>query len=186
MKIGNKIKCINSNQSESLNRGSTYEVVDINQYNNIQVKPLNGEPLQHYYKPEERFELVEATEPAMKIDLSKTYKTRDGKEVRLFAISDDKYYPVVGQAKDGDTWNNETWTIEGRFYEGDDFCRPNDLVEVVTEIIVKFPEHNITAKINQDLSVNFTNNLGTAAAFCAPKVMAALVDAYNRMKQCNG
>jgi len=133
MKIGQKIKCINSQDSESLCHGYTYMVTHVNQYGNIQVK-LDGskDPLQHYYKPN-RFELVADSVAPSTIDITKSYKTRKGLEVELFAISDDPTYPVVGQyLMDDGSWVNEQWTLEGKYTINSGFSE-FDLVERKTQ-----------------------------------------------------
>jgi hypothetical protein len=130
MKIGETIKCIDTRESNSLVLNGKYTVTDINQHGNIQVTHVTScEPLQHYYKPN-RFEVVAESTASNKIDITKEYKTRDGRKVKLFAISDDVNHPVVGQILDADKqWFNENWTLEGKLYndEGESF---GDLVEV--------------------------------------------------------
>lgn len=126
MKIGDKIKCIDANDSNNLWNHENYTVVDINSYGNIKVqRGSNGELLEHYYKPD-RF--IVLGEQVTKIDLTKQYKTRGGAEVKLFAISDDDEYPIVGQFKYEGKWANSQWQSNGAYFGGqrDDW----DLVEV--------------------------------------------------------
>jgi hypothetical protein len=139
MKIGQTIKCINAQDSNSLFLNGKYTVTDINQHGNIQVTHaiqlthgMSREPLPHYYKPN-RFEVVAESAVSNKIDITKEYQTRDGRKVKLFAISDDATYPVVGQILDaGKQWFNENWTLDGKIYdtEGESF---GDLVKVKNE-----------------------------------------------------
>jgi hypothetical protein len=133
MKIGQTIKCINAQDSNSLFLNGKYTVTDINQHGNIQVThAMSREPLQHYYKPN-RFEVVAESAVSNKIDITKEYQTRDGRKVKILAISDDVAYPVVGQILDaGKQWFNENWTLDGKIYNANDESF-GDLVEVKNE-----------------------------------------------------
>lgn len=62
------------------------------------------------------------------IDLSKTYKTKCGKEVEIVKIEGEGEYPVIGIVKIGLHFNHpHNWTSEGKFlsYRDDEY----DLVE---------------------------------------------------------
>lgn len=63
------------------------------------------------------------------IDINKKYKTRDGKEVRIYATDHVGSYPICGAIRYLDGWDNEAWKEDGRNsnYVEDD---PDDLVEV--------------------------------------------------------
>ena len=43
------------------------------------------------------------------IDLTKQYRTRDGREVRIYATDASGSYPVHGAVKDGDIWVEYSW-----------------------------------------------------------------------------
>lgn len=43
-------------------------------------------------------------------------KTRDGRDVRIYATGMPGRFPVHGAINDGDEWNVATWTDEGRCY----------------------------------------------------------------------
>lgn len=163
MKIGQTIKCINNKDSNSLVLNGKYTVTDINQHGNIQVTHVTSfEPLQHYYKPN-RFEVVAESAVSNKIDITKEYQTRDGRKVKLFAISDDVNHPVVGQILDaGKQWFNENWTLEGKLYndEGESF---GDLVEVKNE--QSFYVGSIAVIFYRDASVYLSSNTFSANAF---------------------
>ena len=66
------------------------------------------------------------------IDKNKTYKTRDGKKVRIYATDGEKEYPVHGAIKLHNEWMAITWTAEGKYcgLGGDD----KDLIEVKPRI----------------------------------------------------
>lgn len=178
MKIGQTIKCINDKDSNSLYLNGTYRITDINQYGNIQVAQSGSEPLQHYYK-QNRFELV--AESVAKIDIAKQYRTEKGDTVKLFAISDDGTYPVIGQYFEQGSWYNEQWTLDGRYmYNVRDISY--DLVEVVNEIAFEFPDLNTKIKITKDLSVLINSSLDHLRVSLNPEVMDRLIVEYQKMK----
>jgi len=146
MKVGDKITCVDTTGSQSLEYRENYVVGDINQYGNIQVN-LAKSPykiLAHYYKPE-RF--IQNT-----IDFTKSYITRSGKKVRLLAHGSDKKFPIVGEilSKDGKVEELTTWTEEGSLF-GDRDSR-DDLVEA--EKSIDFDDFQ--ASVFADKSVYFS------------------------------
>lgn len=59
----------------------------------------------------------------MKIDINKKYKTRDGRDVRIYAVDGFGTYCVHGayfEKDDYDTfgWIDDSWTIEGEVISG--------------------------------------------------------------------
>lgn len=77
----------------------------------------------------------------MKVEMGKHYRTRDGKEVRIYATDGDGDYPVHGAIHVDGKWHPESWTAEGRLYhecefedapDGSQNCE--DLVEVKPRI----------------------------------------------------
>lgn len=68
----------------------------------------------------------------MKIDHYKQYRTKSGKEVRIYEISENGPFPVHGAIKGTHWWEIESWTREGRV---DHYMeREDDLVEVKPRI----------------------------------------------------
>lgn len=66
------------------------------------------------------------------IDPAKTYRTRDGREVRIYAVDGDGAYSVHGAYKAGGSWLCDTWKSDGSsLSRGGD--HPNDLIEVKTK-----------------------------------------------------
>jgi hypothetical protein len=66
------------------------------------------------------------------IDIKKQYRTKSGKEVKIYAINEDGPFPVHGAVKGSHWWEMETWTQEGRV---DHYMeREDDLVEVPKRI----------------------------------------------------
>jgi hypothetical protein len=63
-----------------------------------------------------------------KISKDKQYKTRDGREVRIYATDGAGPYPVQGAIKRRDGWNYGAWLSDGYVTR----CRenPDDLIEV--------------------------------------------------------
>lgn len=176
MKIGDTVNCVNSIDSTSLERSREYVIVDINPHGNIQVRQDfgNKETLVHYYKPN-RFKLKATDEN--KINLHKTYTTRDGRKVRLFAISSDPIYPVVGEVveKDGKS-QNYTWTIDG-FYMSSKETTNEDLIPQKQAVAVACRQASVT--IFGDRSV-LAQQGQISFAFTALE-MERIVSAWNSM-----
>jgi hypothetical protein len=70
------------------------------------------------------------------IDKSKTYKTRDGREVRIYATDGVLPYPIHGAIKTKEGWVRASWTPDG-----DEGLRSDDLIEVR-------PRHKRTVWLN--------------------------------------
>ena len=67
------------------------------------------------------------------IDKNKKYRTRDGREVRIYATDGIGSYPVHGATRGRQGWTPEKWTADGLFfYDGSQ--REGDLVEVKPRI----------------------------------------------------
>lgn len=67
------------------------------------------------------------------IDPKKQYRTRDGREVRIYAVDKDEPYGVHGAIKYKDGWNVEQWSTSGAFAD----WKPSDerdLIEVKPRI----------------------------------------------------
>lgn len=62
------------------------------------------------------------------IDKNKTYKTKNGKEVRIYATDGEGPYPIHGAYKVGEGWVGTKWTEEGLLVIGD-LNHSLDLVE---------------------------------------------------------
>ena len=68
----------------------------------------------------------------MEIELGKQYRTRDGREVRVYAVDGGGPYPVHGAVKLDEGWEAGVWRSDGRlsgYTEGD-----TDLIEVKPRI----------------------------------------------------
>lgn len=67
------------------------------------------------------------------IEMGKTYRTRDGREVRIYAVDVPGVRPVHGARKtDSDNWCIACWSANGQ--HGDYMGLPFDLIEVKPKI----------------------------------------------------
>ena len=66
----------------------------------------------------------------MTIDINKKYRTRDGREVRIYATNSSSTYPVHGAYA---SWGHESWTADGK-YNGPELENDLDLIEVKPRI----------------------------------------------------
>lgn len=66
------------------------------------------------------------------ISKDRVYKTRDGREVRIYATDGGGDYPVHGASKDSDGWEFRTWTQDGKFQQHEGGV--SDLIEVKPRI----------------------------------------------------
>jgi hypothetical protein len=73
------------------------------------------------------------------IDPNKKYRTRDGREVRIYAVDGGGRFPVHGATKQNDgTWRQEEWTLTGSYNgessHGHTIAHHLDLIEVKPRI----------------------------------------------------
>ena len=66
------------------------------------------------------------------IDISKTYRTRDGREVRIYATDGGGPCPVHGAIKNDDVWQCTNWLPNGLNYENS--RQASDIIEVKPRI----------------------------------------------------
>ena len=65
------------------------------------------------------------------IDINKQYRTRDGREVRIYATDGRDFYPVHGAIHQGDGWQHNCWTKDGKHSLNKTTCyEGSDLIEV--------------------------------------------------------
>lgn len=70
-----------------------------------------------------------------KIEMGKTYRTRDGREVRIYAVDGESRYPVHGAYKtDTGHFRSWAWSIEGTTQPGGCVAHYLDLIEVKPRI----------------------------------------------------
>jgi hypothetical protein len=80
------------------------------------------------------------------IDPKKTYRTRDGREVRIYAMDGALPYSVHGAVKHGDSWISKDWADNGGFLTPHCETDPLDLIEVRPRIqrevwVNVYPDH---------------------------------------------
>lgn len=66
------------------------------------------------------------------IDKNKQYRTRDGREVRIYAVDGCGDYPVHGASLVDGGWTPHIWSSSGEFWKGAEGTA-SDLVEVKPE-----------------------------------------------------
>jgi hypothetical protein len=67
----------------------------------------------------------------MNIDITKKYTTRDGREVRVYAVDGIAPYNVHGAVKYENGWDDQTWTEDGEYNKDKPPCG-RDLIPVKT------------------------------------------------------
>lgn len=72
------------------------------------------------------------------ISKDKTYRTRDGREVRIYATDGGGLHPIHGSILMNDGWRSVSWEADGRIMFQDQSC---DLIEVK-------PRHKRTVWLN--------------------------------------
>ena len=83
------------------------------------------------------------------IDKNKTYQTREGNRVRIYATDGCGMAPVHGAIEGLDGWQSEDWTAEGAFHSVPGMRSAHDLVEA-------------KPRIKQTVWLNLYSNGGTA------------------------
>jgi hypothetical protein len=82
----------------------------------------------------------------MKIDKNKTYRTKDGKEVRIYAIEGTKNFAIHGAYKEYGSWQIDEWTEMGRYCD-DSKDSVFDLIEY--DPTANIPEYTIEELISR-------------------------------------
>ena len=75
------------------------------------------------------------------IDKSKTYKTRDGREVRIYATDGRAVYPIHGAILQEHGWQQSCWAVDGLYSISSSGNHSGDLIEVR-------PRHKRTVWVN--------------------------------------
>lgn len=72
------------------------------------------------------------------IDKDKQYKTRDGREVRIYATDGAGVFPVHGAIKHGEGWSSFTWASNGSSINSTTSKeKPDDLIELKPRIKIE-------------------------------------------------
>ena len=101
----------------------------------------------------------------MMIDINKKYRTRDGREVRIYATDGAGIRPVHGAIKTDEGWVREDWSSDGGF--GGNMRFSDDLIEVR-------PRHKRTVWLN-------VYGSGVVPEACSSKERADLAAACGRI-----
>lgn len=71
------------------------------------------------------------------IELGKKYRTRDGREVRIYAVDGGGIFPVHGSILQGEGWTCEMWRDDGGYRTSAAESSKFDLIEVRPEVTVR-------------------------------------------------
>lgn len=71
------------------------------------------------------------------IEMDKKYRTRDGREVRIYAVDGFGQWPVHGAVSNKGHWISESWTKDGWSFAAND-QRVSDLIEVKPEVTDRY------------------------------------------------
>lgn len=103
------------------------------------------------------------------IDPKKTYRTRDGREVRIYATDHRSQYPVVGGiCEKSGNWAIGQWTEAGAFWTHQGCC-DSDLIEVRPKF-----HHERWASIYPDNYVIFDETKSHADKAAGPSRIACI------------
>jgi len=64
------------------------------------------------------------------IDINKKYRTRDGREVRIYATDGRAFYPIHGAILQEHGWQQSCWTVDGLHSLSSTGNNSGDLIEV--------------------------------------------------------
>ena len=96
------------------------------------------------------------------ININKTYRTRDGREVRIYAMDGVEEYPVHGAVRSTcGGWYSATWTMQGEKCKGNSTLE--DLVEVKPRIqreywINMYPQGGTNFYNTREFADKYTDN----------------------------
>lgn len=113
-KIGDKVRCINDIGWRYLRKGEVYLVIDTNNVADIKVFPDKD-----IYYWSMRFELVESSKAALAppFQAGETYRTRDGREAKIYATDGAGRFPIHGCLNG----RMMVWTADGKATHGEHF-----------------------------------------------------------------
>lgn len=92
----------------------------------------------------------------MTISMDKQYRTRDGREVRIYAVDGSKEYPIHGAILTEGVWYSNLWTIDGN--EHTDFSSERDLIEVKPRIQREYWVNVYPLKYCPDITIHPSEN----------------------------
>ena len=101
------------------------------------------------------------------IDVNKTYRTRDGREVRIYATDCGEAEPIHGAIKCGQQWRYFIWTENGRYLKNQDTL--SDLVEVRPRI-----KRTVWLNVYADKSGDYSQARSIADCMTGPNRIACV------------
>jgi hypothetical protein len=102
----------------------------------------------------------------MMISMDKKYRTRDGREVRIYAVDGGGMHPVHGSIKTSDGWRSFTWPSDGHI-TCDENC--GDLIEVKPRI-----KHTVWINVYPDGCGKAQSSKNAADAYFNPTRLACV------------
>lgn len=91
------------------------------------------------------------------IELGRNYRTRDGHEVRIYAVDGGGYFAVHGAIKNPEGWCVEMWCANGDAMPHQKSQRDDDLIEIRPRAIDR-----MIAEIKKSLNCNTWGDEGDA------------------------
>lgn len=102
------------------------------------------------------------------IDPKKLYRTRDGREVRIYDVNCGGDWPVHGAVREEDEWEIVCWTVDGRSMP-DGILRDYDIFEVRPRI-----QREVWLNVYRDLKCGAYASREMADACCAMNRIACV------------
>jgi hypothetical protein len=103
------------------------------------------------------------------ISKDKTYRTRDGREVRIYAIDGRGDYPVHGAIQTITGWEAHIWFKSGKSIFEDETERSGDLIEVKPRI-----KRTVWLNVYPDKNGDYSQLKGLADALAATDRLACV------------
>jgi hypothetical protein len=91
------------------------------------------------------------------IDINKKYRTRDGREVRIYAMDGRAMYPIHGAILQEHGWQQSCWAVDGLHSISSSGNHSGDLIEVR-------PRHKRTVWMNIYGPKSFTSHISREQA----------------------
>jgi hypothetical protein len=126
-----------------------------------------------------RIEEFISTEETDVLDITKNYKTKDGREIRIYSMEAGGNYPIHGAIllSPGNSWSPQSWTSEGNSLAGDrGMGGSTDLVEVKTYIRYSIWVNIYESTIHPDDCPISPHNSKSLADYCAREGRVACVE----------
>lgn len=103
------------------------------------------------------------------IDLKKTYRTRDGRKVKLYSVDNGGQCPIHGAYFNGETWRAVSWMSSGKYHLGSHISNM-DLVEgpqTITKWANVFPNGTVNFYNSKEMAETVVGTYSSRIA-CVP------------------